>query len=386
MVSKEAIREIVIEQREEMREIFEKEKIIEKINESIPSRRYELQEVYATLKELGYTHLAYLFEFPPSRPWNPTTKNIRKHKYTLYDSYAFPGELLCSTRLRKELQKLRAENIPKEIKEMTNLLYTQAKIITRYETPTLLVLKNVGKPKQRKYRRKIRYNHNKKLIRILEKKGFQIIEETPWIPLEEVEEGEPLNIEQPTQPLPEIDSYKFLLHHWINTQQAPKTLKIQKPLGTLTIIELYITFYLLGLYYLAYLFQHPPTKPWDKTTRTIKKHKYILYNTYAFPSNLLTQPPLQKETQKLYQWITNTSPTDKQFTKHTIQYLNLQAQYNAQKHGTPKKQQLPNTTTQLKTETEIHYHTIKQTAKHLKTLLQTTKQHKTNIITQLLED
>ena len=78
-------------------------------------RKTSIQDIYLMLRLLGLKHLAYIFETPPSKPWNKTSKNIRMHSSTIYYYIVFPSSILKTRVVKAELNKLRKwveENSP----------------------------------------------------------------------------------------------------------------------------------------------------------------------------------------------------------------------------------------------------------------------------------
>lgn len=78
-------------------------------------RKTSIQDIYLMLRLLGLKHLAYIFETPPSKPWNKTSKNIRMRSSTIYYYIVFPSSILKTRVVKAELNKLRKwveENSP----------------------------------------------------------------------------------------------------------------------------------------------------------------------------------------------------------------------------------------------------------------------------------
>ena len=93
----------------------------------------------------------------------------------------------------------------------------------------------------------------------------------------------------------------------------------------LPLFEVYASLRLLGLKHLAYIFERPPRKPWNKTSEKIYLHCGTIYYYITVPSWLLDERIIKYEINKLWSWINNTSPRDKEFQELARKIVELRA-------------------------------------------------------------
>lgn len=125
------------------------QKILEELSnteELQASRKTPIQDIYLMLRLLGLKHLAYIFETPPRKPWNKTSRNIHMYSSTIYYYIVFPSSILKGRIVKAELRKLQKwvdENDPRspDLKQLVRKL-----VETKIRAALIKLPKNMKDP------------------------------------------------------------------------------------------------------------------------------------------------------------------------------------------------------------------------------------------------
>lgn len=100
-------------------------------------------------------------------------------------------------------------------------------------------------------------------------------------------------------------------------------------------LDLYVWLRLLGLRYLAYLFEFPKGEPWDDVSRGIERYTYVGYYSYAFNSYVLSLPEVRREVGRLKEWLEGNPYDSGEFLRLAWLKEVVWARYNNLNNGTP---------------------------------------------------
>jgi len=81
----------------------------------------------------------------------------------------------------------------------------------------------------------------------------------------------------------------------------------------MALFEVYASLRLLGFRRLAYVFERPPRRPWNKTSREIYQQCGTINYYITIPSWLLDQRVVKAELKKFVEWIESTSSQSEEF-------------------------------------------------------------------------
>lgn len=260
----------------------------------------------------------------------------------------------------------------------------------------MVVLEDVGKPRRRAYSRRRRIRTELLALKAIERRGFQVVAEAPRLPMGEIR-GPGLEEELPVGgvegcPIPDgklagLDSYKFRFNVWIDVG-APKAEEIAAEIrkaafDEYTIMELYSSLAILGYRHLSYLFDFPPDRAWSRTSRAIRRHKYVLYNSYAFPSDVLALPWVRRELRSLRRWLRRTKLHDDEFLDFALAELATEARRNQIKYGTPVEELMPSNLKELLEEAYMLRPSLRSASRLLWRVGELAKRHGTRMIVEL---